>query len=501
VSEAELMVAIIGAGCRDEALWAVLSNRILADAARRKGRLNGALIADAANRLNRSPRTVRRWLGADPTGRVPYQFRDLDLGYVSRNGGSVHAAWREMGDLGLTRIGYRAFLRGFNRLDPGVRTGVRFGSAANSNYLPWLTLAAPTHANEIFEIDHTLLGELLVRGAGTNKTGHAWLTIVIDVHSRAVVGFAVTLADGGAANTESAFAAIADTVLGRDYDGTFVGGMPTYWRFDQGSDFMGHVADAIDRLGGRTQPAPANTPQAKPYVERAIGTVKHQIVPRLPGFGLRMDASNTGRRQPASLLTLPELANLLDAEFRNWNLRVHRGHGHKPIDVYRDSQMKPEFVPESAIALALLRRNRTARVQKGGVMFNTILYQGEATFGLIGQTVSVGYLETHPEFIYLFDSRGRFLGKLEPAASAGLALAAAVRDRRTRQIETVRRAEALAEKLAASGLIQLRGDQPGGELAVAGGKTPTRRSKSIDRAMRERRRARVAATGIWKAPT
>jgi hypothetical protein len=139
-------------------------------------------------------------------------------------------------------------------------------------------------------------------------------------------------------------------------------------------------------------------------------------------------------------------------------------------------------------------------VGKAGVAFNRIQYQGEPAFGLIGQTVTVGYLETHPELIFLFDSRGVFLGKLDPAASAGLALAAAVRDRRTREIETVHRAERLAEGLAANTLVQLRGAASAGDRAATGRKPAARRRKDLDRASLERRRARLAASGIWKAP-
>jgi hypothetical protein len=497
MSEVRLMVAVAGAGRRDEALWAVLRDRIRRDQARRNGRLNGTLIADAATRLNRTPRTIRRWLRCDPAGRDSYQFRDLDLGYVSRNGGSVAGAHREMSELGLLDLGYRAFLRAFNRLDCGVRTGVRLGSASTSAALPYLTLAAPTHSNELFEIDHTLLGELLVRGVGSNTVDHAWLTLVIDVYSRVIVGFSVTLADGGTANTESAFAAIADTLIGRDYNGLFVGGGPLYWRFDQGSDFMGHVADAIERLGGRTQPAPANTPQAKPYVERAIRTVKHQILPRLPGFGLRKGSSGAARRDSTSLLTTVELADLLDVEFRKWNRRTHRGHGRSPLAVYGERRIEPEPIPESAIALALLRRNRTAKVGKSGVTFNRVQYQGKVAFGLIGQTVTLGYLETHPDRLFLFDASGHFLGRLQPSASGGLDVARAVRDHRVRQIETVRRAERMADELADHALIQLRGARPVDDQPPRRGLGSTRR-KFRDQASLDRRRARVAASGIWK---
>ena len=122
------------------------------------------------------------------------------------------------------------------------------------------------------------------------------MTIVIDVYSRMVIGFSITLAfpkEGGrrgSPSTESAFAAFADGMVGRDYDGTFVGGRPEWARFDQGSDFMGPVADALARLGVQLDPVEAEAPQHKPYVERFNGTLKRKYLPKVAGWGEELEA-------------------------------------------------------------------------------------------------------------------------------------------------------------------------------------------------------------------
>ena len=80
--------------------------------------------------------------------------------------------------------------------------------------------------------------------------------------------------------------------------------------------------------------------------------------------------------------------------------------------------------------------------------------------------VGLGYLETRPEFLLIFDAEGKWLGKLEPAASAGEALARAVFEARRHRIETVKRDHRGAETIRDDWLIQLRGgigDVPGGE--------------------------------------
>ena len=313
------------------------------------------------------------------------------------------------------------------------------------------------------------------------------------------VGFSITLADPGIANTESAFAAIADALLGRDYDGTFVGGMPEWFRFDQGSDFMYGVADAIDRLGGKTQPAAANTPQHKPFVERMIGTIKANLLPRYAGYGERL--GDPARSRPESkLLTTRELVTMFDRDLRELNGRPHRGLRAIPLDVYRANPIKPTRLKQEHVGQTLLRRNRTAIVQKDGVQFGGIKYQGVATFAHIGETVGLGYLETHPELLHIFGADGRWLGELEPAADAGLPLSRALVAARRRQIETVDSAQRTAEGLRSDQLAQLRGgilDDPGAkpvpdQLSVGRGTT----SETEDL---RRRQAQVAKnTKIWK---
>jgi Integrase core domain. len=284
------MAAVFGAGIHDDVRWEVHRVRIEKDRDR-TGHYSCALIVAAAVALNRCDRTIRRWLEEQPSRRARFELTDLEMGYIRWLDGNVHAAWEALVERGLISVGYKTILRAFKRLATGIRDGLRGGVEKMRNGLPHLTLPPATRPNEIFEIDHTFLAKILVWDPLTGRQGHPWLTVVIDVFTRLIVGFSITLAYKGAANTESAFAAIADTLIGRDYDGTFVGGMPEWFRFDQGSDFMNGVAEATERLGGKNQPTEANSPWLKPFVERLNGTIKRTILPRLPGYGLRLETT------------------------------------------------------------------------------------------------------------------------------------------------------------------------------------------------------------------
>lgn len=449
------MVAVHGAGIYDDVKWAIHRDRIKNDRLNRRSQTySGPLVLAASVALKRSVRTIERWLDHEPVSRKRYELTEFEMSYISLHAGNVCRAWEDLVKLNAAPVSYKTFRRAFGRLEPGVRVGLRRGTDAMRCALPYLTLAPATRPNEISEVDHALLGGILVWDPDGRRTGHPWLTIMIDTFSRMIVGFAITLAGGPI--TESLFAAWADAFLGRDYDGTFVGGCPETVRHDQGSDLMNEGADALDRLGIKAEPVMAYTPEHKPYVERVIGTIKGRVLPRYPGYGERL-GSHPSTGGGSDLLTIAGLTELLDQDFRALNRRRHRGIDASPLEMYRTNAIEPTRLKEEHIVTALLRRKKTAKVQKDGVQLRGIKYQGKAAFAHIGETVGLGYLDTHPQWLYIFDEKGKCLGKLEPAADAGMALANAVSESRTKQIATVKRAAHTAAGLRRELLPQLRG--------------------------------------------
>lgn len=281
------------AGVHDPVLWSTWRTLILADKSQRKSdNYRCDLILGAAVALNRDDRTIRRWLEVEPTGaRKRYELSEEDQAWVRVAEGNLSAAWDEMHKLGLIPVCKKTFRRAFGRLSPAVQLGLQKGARAMRARLPWVRLEPARRPNEIWEIDHTLLARIVIRDSHNNR-GHPWLTVVFDVFTRMIVGFSVTLTKDirGNASTESAFAALADAFLGHDYDGTFVGGKPGWVRFDQGSDLIHPVADALDRLGVEPLPVEAETPEHK-LIERFNRTFKGRYLPFMRGFGERLESA------------------------------------------------------------------------------------------------------------------------------------------------------------------------------------------------------------------
>jgi transposase InsO family protein len=206
--------------------------------------------------------------------------------YVWRFRGQMKAAWDAASKHGVFAKGYRTFLRHFHRLPKAIQEGISKSEKAMRAQLPFLDLPRPTHRMEVAEIDHALLDKIVIRDPVSGRHGHPWITVIIDVYSRKILGFSVTLAVGAkgellGATSESAFAALADAILAY--------GKFEYLRFDQGADFMYPVANAIERLGIKPWPSPAYSPWTKPFIERWFKTLKYDLLPSCPGFGIALE--------------------------------------------------------------------------------------------------------------------------------------------------------------------------------------------------------------------
>lgn len=240
----------------------------------------------AAHRAGCSVRQMWRYVNGQERHekRAREALTERQLAQVCRAGGNLHLAWSQLRRKGEFTQGYRTFLRAFAAVDPALAQGVREGRGEMLKLLPFLELPKPAHFLEVVEIDHAKLSQLKLYDPVTKHVGHPWATVVIDVWSRTVLGYAVTLGTDereGAATSESAFLALADALL------TY--GAFEWIRYDQGADFMGPVAEALDRLGLGLSPCPAYSPWTKPYVERFFRTLKHTMLPEIAAAGFELE--------------------------------------------------------------------------------------------------------------------------------------------------------------------------------------------------------------------
>lgn len=247
-------------------------------------RASAAAVRLAAQRVGVSERTVWRWLNPEKRrSRRAFQHSDLTKTRI-RMLRAVRPAFRELRADGLIGCGEKAFYRAFRKLDPAERAGLLRGRDAAVAKQHYFSFDARTR-NGRWEIDDALL-PIWIWSEMDKKLVRPWLTVIIDAASRTVMGFALTICDDTKApTTESVMCALAEAILGRHYDGTFVGGLPASVGIDLGANYSNHpIYIALTRLGIEVDPAPKETPWHKAIVERLVESIKRELLPTLPGF-------------------------------------------------------------------------------------------------------------------------------------------------------------------------------------------------------------------------
>jgi putative transposase len=248
----------------------------------RDGTLPERVVRTAANELERSPRSLRRWLAAAPSSsREPSRLIDETLyrEYV-RWHGNVAAVHRALTGAGRPLPSLRTLQRAFVReLRPADRAAVRTGEPglrAHGLYVDW----EPDHRNEVWQGDHKQL-DVLVLPPRARRPVRPWSTIFIDAGSRAIMGWALSLHP----STAEVLAALRDALLIAESPALVLGGVPERIRIDHGLDFCAEAVRAATlALGVELSVATTYTPQEKGRVERLHLTLVQTFLSGLPQY-------------------------------------------------------------------------------------------------------------------------------------------------------------------------------------------------------------------------
>lgn len=205
----------------------------------------------------------------------------------------------------------------------------------------WTRAAAPvgvfsptTYANEQWQIDNcrTDIWIRVQQRDGSWVPSEVWLTAVIDVHSRAIMGY---LLYTGAPTAWTTAMAIRQAILPKAAGDWPMHGVPAIITTDHGKDFTAaSVRSSIRALGIRFDLCAPNYPNMKGEIERWFGTFQRGHLAKHPGYkGGGMQSAGAAAKHVMELLT----RDGLDAELRAWitnvyHTRVHEGISVGPLD-------------------------------------------------------------------------------------------------------------------------------------------------------------------------
>ncbi len=167
-------------------------------------------------------------------------------------------------------------------------------------------------------------------------------------------------------------------------------GIPKRVRKDNGTDYSSlHIEAIYIALAVETPPLPTHTPEAKPFVERAIGSFMRYLAEILPGYcghsvGDRQAIRERGHwmkrllspGEPVRLpITAVQLKEISDSYITTMEDKPHRSlRGKSPLQVSLESPQQPEKIRDERVLDMLLAPVTFRTVQKKGVHLDDGFY-------------------------------------------------------------------------------------------------------------------------------
>jgi putative transposase len=282
------------------------------------------------------------------------------------------------------------------------------------------------------EIDHFKLDIHLVDEQGL-AAGRPFLTMIVDCHSRMVLGYTLSLATPNATTILTTIRhaislkpplRIDRQALGHSLDSLplnqelnwEVAGIMSTVVMDNGADFKGlSVRSGLDEIGVEVQFCPPKEPWFKGIIERIGRTINLRLIHWLPGttYG-KVTRDDDYQAKAHASLTLDDLRQRLEIMIWVYNRTAHRGIGKRtPLEAWREGvaqwpiQLPPENNPRFEAAMCLTDERA---LQKYGIEYNGEKFQSDELGALwnrmpAGSKVMIKIDPTDVNFIYVIDPR------------------------------------------------------------------------------------------------
>src|SRR6266496_4002721 len=165
-------------------------------------------------------------------------------------------------------------------LDPALVTLAHQGAAAYREEFDLLYRREATHANAMWQADHTPLDIVLLDEAG--KAARPWLTVIEDDYSRAIASFRLSFQESTALTTALA---LRQAIWRKEDPRWHVCGIPSVFYTDHGSDFTSkHMEQVAIDLGIELIFSEKGIPRGRGKIERFFRSVNDLFLQDLPGY-------------------------------------------------------------------------------------------------------------------------------------------------------------------------------------------------------------------------
>ena len=255
---------------------------------------------------------------------------------------------------------WRTIRRRIDAMDPAEIAAAREGAkAARGRFKAVPGRYHAERAFEVVQIDHTLVDVIVVDRQYRQPLQRPWLTLAIDVASRMVAGFYLTLEPPSILSVSLAIQHLVqpkeEWLSGLDIKADWpAAGLPETIHVDNAKEFRSRALKrGAEEHGISLVHRPVATPHYGGHIERLIGTMMG-AVHMLPGTTF----SNIQQRgeynsEGKAAMTLDELECWMALEIVRYYADIHRSLGIPPIAAWQDSlarcatPLRQPFDPES----------------------------------------------------------------------------------------------------------------------------------------------------------
>ena len=235
-------------------------------------------------------------------------------------------------------------------IDPAELRAAREGArASRQRHHPVPGSYQIDRAYEVVQIDHTLVDVIVVDRVHRKPLQRPWLTLAIDVASRMVAGFYLTLESPSALSVSLAIQHVVQPkfewleALGIDADWPTVG-LPETIHVDNAKEFRSRAMKrGAEEHGISLQYRPIGAPHYGGHIERLIGTMMG-AVHLLPGSTFS-SIKDRGEYDSVSnsAMTLDELERWLALEITRYHAERHRTLGIPPLAAWHEACSRREI--------------------------------------------------------------------------------------------------------------------------------------------------------------
>jgi len=321
----------------------------------------------------------------------------IEAVYLRRERPTLKKVWRQLWAncraAGLTPPSMKALRARVSARSLRERVRARDGAAAASDQFRQIKGGLRTERPlQVVQIDHTKVDLMLVDDVTRACIGRPWLTLVLDVHTRMVLGLLLSLDPPSAM---SAALAVAQTVLPKQdwlMDRAIrlawpVHGLPEVIHVDNGREFHSRAFErGCQQHGIRIDYRPPATPRFGGHIERLMGTLMGRVH-ALPGS----TSSNVAARgaydaEAQAVLTFREFERILALEVLGpYHNEVHSALACSPAAAWAAATAGMALrAPADADALLLDFLPFEERiVRREGVRLFSIFYQDGALAHLV----------------------------------------------------------------------------------------------------------------------